>query len=164
MTRPLSAIFFLCCFTLTQAQDFEKLKTLELKSKSDYKAIEGEILKCATFILTTPDEPNENRRLAFKSIIMWMSGTAEYSFDIDESLSPLMKNNDSIVGLYMASMSKYVLENPDRSKNKSEVKLNSYTYLLDYCEKELNGVKQTKELKRAIAAKNENRLKEYLRL
>lgn len=159
------------CFTLAGvvqlnnviAQDFKKIVEIEYEKKEDYKPHEAEMLLCANYILQHPaDKDNVDRLVALQAIIKWMSGTPDYKFSIDESITSLSKKNDDVLGIYMAALTKFVLENPDQSKNQSAIKLNAFTYLLDYCVQSSNKIKRTKEISKAIDAKNNNSLKEYL--
>lgn len=161
-------LLFVLCFLfginlISVAQDFEKIAGIEFKQKSDFKSYETEVLQCANYILQQPnDKDNVNRLLSLQTVIKWMSGTPDYTFAIDESIGAVMKKNDDVLGVYMAAMTKFVLENPDQAKDQSAVKLNAFAYLLDYCANPVNKIKQTKELEKAIEAKKDDKLKEYL--
>lgn len=164
MKNLLFGFCFLFSFNLTTiAQDFEKIAGIEFIQKGDFKTYEAEVLQCANYVLQQPnDKNNVNRLLSLQTVIKWMSGTPDYSFAIDESIGGIMKKNDDVLGVYMAAMTKFVLENPGQAKDQSAVKLNAFIYLLDYCSNPANKIKQTKELEKAIEAKNDDKLKEYL--
>ena len=122
-------------------------------------------MECANYVLSVPvEDENSNRLITLQTIIKWMSGTPDYQFEIDESITNLFKKNDSVLGLYMASMTKFVLENRDKTGDKNEVKYNTYSILLDYCDNPVNKVKMTKELQKAIDKKKDGKLKEYLKI
>ncbi|MOA00187.1 hypothetical protein D3C78_1195370 [compost metagenome] len=103
-----------------------------------------------------------NRLVAAKAIINWISGTPDYKFEIDASIAKLSEKDNMVLALYMAALTKYVLENPSNAKDAALVKLNSYKILLNYCENKDNKVKQSKELKKLIEAKNHGKLEEAL--
>lgn len=150
---------------ISRAQDFSSFKSFEFKSKEDYKQHESSLLEMANYILSVPvDNANANRLIALQTIIKWMSGTPDYQFSIDAAVEPLMKKNDEIIALYMAAMTKYSLSNKEMAADQTAVKLGSFTLLLDYCEKESNGIRKFKELEKAITAKNNGKLKEYLKM
>jgi hypothetical protein len=127
--------------TPTFAQDFSDLTPDNLKTQEDLKKNEGRILDCAKFVLGNPvDGQNKVRTDALRAIILWMSNTSAYTFEIDGSISSLMKKNDDIMGLYMAALTQFALENPNKAKDKKEVKLNSFRLMLEYCNKPTNNV------------------------
>ena len=157
-------VLFLTAFC-TYAQDFSALQRVEYKEKSDYKVYQTQILECANYILSVPaEENNDNRQAALKSLVVWMTGTPDYKFIVDETAGRLMQKNDDVLGIYFAAMTKFVLEHSDKSSDLNEVKYNTVVTLLDYCENTSNKMKLTKELKKAIAAKKEGKLKEYLKI
>jgi|GEM_PF-5370193 len=47
--------------SILHAQDFQKLATFEFKAKTDYNRYEGEIPKCARFVLETKLAKRKNR-------------------------------------------------------------------------------------------------------
>lgn len=150
---------------LGYSQNPEEWQSLEFKNAEDYKANEGKIMECATFVLDSPAEMNNPARLsAMGAISRWMSGTPDYTFAIDESIMDLTKKNDVILSIYMAAMTKFVLENKDQADDMAAVKLNAFNILLNYCEDSLHKVNITKDLQKAIKAKNNGKLKEYLKL
>ena len=147
-----------CC-----AQDYSNLKDFVLKDKADYPKAEAKVLECAKYILTTPlDEKNANRLYSLQFIIRWMEGTPDYSFGIDESIMKVSKSNQSLLGVYMACMTQYVLENKENSKDQKGIKYNAMLMLISYAENINNKVEINKELKKMIKAKKEDKLKEYL--
>lgn len=149
--------------SFTNAQD--QFADLPFETKSSFKQGEPEILKMTNYILENPGNDSDAKRLtALRNIIKWMSGTPDYMFSLDESLSAVMKKNDAVVGLYMTALAKTALEKPEISKDQNQMKLNAFTLLLNYCENPVNGVKQTKELKKAIEAKNSGQLNAYLKI
>lgn len=163
----INVILFLLLLSafISRGQDYSSFQSLEFKSKDDYKQYEDKVLEMATYVLSVPiDNANKNRLIALQTIINWMSGTPDYQFGIDASIEPLMKKNDEIIGLYMASMTKYSLSNKEKASDPGAVKLNSFSMLLEYCEKESNGIRKFKELDKAITARNNGKLKEYLKM
>jgi hypothetical protein len=150
---------------ITYSQDYSNLKDIELKDKTDYPKAEDKVLECANYILSTPmDNNNINRIYAIQFLLRWMGGTPDYTFNIDETIGKITKSEPTLLGVYLACMSKFVLENKDKSNNNDEVNFNSIVMLLNYCDNPSNKVKIKGELKKMIKAKNEDKLKEYLKL
>jgi hypothetical protein len=85
-------------------------------------------------------------------------------FNLDESIAEAAESNESLFGIYMACMSKFVIENKDKSKDQSEIKYNSFITFIKYCADSTKNVKQTRAIKELIKARDENRLFEYLKI
>jgi len=147
------------------SQDYSNLKDIVLKDKADYPKVDNQILECAKYILNTPmDDKNLNRFYSLQFMMRWMQGTPDYTFNIDETIGNIIKSNESLLGVYLACMANYMLENKVKAKDEKEVKYNSILLLINYCEASKNNVDMSSELKIMIKAKNENTLKEYLKL
>ena len=91
-----------------------------------------------------------------------MSGTPDYSFTLDNVATKLTKGNDDLLGLYMAAMTKYCLENPANAKDEKLVKLNSLKTLITYCDNPANNIKMTKPLKKLSEAMQKGELEQQL--
>jgi hypothetical protein len=153
------AIFCNSSFAQTTI-DYDNVK---LETAADCKAADPIALEAATYLLSTPFEKDNITRLKSLSfIIKWMSATPDYSFSLDEVVSKIMKGNDDLLGLYMAAMTKYCLENKASAKDQKLVKLNSVTYVLNYCENEKNNLKMSKQLKKLSEAKAKGELEQAL--
>jgi hypothetical protein len=147
------------------SQDYSKLKEVELKQKEDYTKAEDKILECSKYVLTTPmEDDNTNRNNALQFLFRWMDGTPDYTFTLDETVGKIAQTSDALLGVYMACMCKYVLENKDKAKDEKEVKYNSVLMLIDYSSDPNNKVEITGELENLIKAKDEHRLKEYIKV
>lgn len=160
-------LFLLASVFSVKAQDYSKLDQIPLKDKSDYPKNENLALECAKYILDSPIDvmsKDLNHTNATLFLIKWMSGTPDYTFTVDETAGKILKTNSDLLVIYFAASVKYVLENKDMASNDKEVKLNTITILLTYCEDPSKNVKLNGELKKMIKAKNENTLREYLKL
>ena len=146
------------------AQDFSKLDDIVMKDKSDYALYDGKVLECANYLMNLPEGNNTYRMECNRFLIRWMSGTPDYSFDLDDTITKISKSDSDLLMLYMAAMVKFTLENKDEASDKNAVKYNSIVTLLNYCENPDNNVKLSNELKKMIKAKTEGKLKEYLHL
>jgi hypothetical protein len=147
------------------SQDYSKLKDISLKSKEDCTAAEDRVKECTTYILTTPmDDSNQNRMNAIAFVMRWMDATPDFTFDLDQTVAALAQTNESLLGVYMACMSKFVLENRSDSKDKGEVKYRSVLLLLDYAQNPDNKVDIEGELENLVNAKKDGTLKDYLKI
>ena len=160
----MKVLVFLCLVALQTAwaQDPEKWRSVSFASASDYKANEATVLECANFILNVAAEPtNPARRSALSLVSQWMAGTPDHTFIIGSAIGRLMNDNEAVLGIYMAAMTKYVLENTSQVTEK-EIELNAFETLLKYCEDPRNKVPSTRELKRALKAQETGKLADYL--
>jgi hypothetical protein len=149
------------------AQDYSKLENIVLKEKPDYPKNENLVLECSNYLLNSPIESLDkdlNHLRALQFIMRWMEGTPDYKFSLDESIVDVTKSNSTLLGIYMSCMSKFVIENKDKSKDQAEIKYNSFITFIRYCEDPARNVKQSKKIKELIKAKNENTLREYLKI
>jgi hypothetical protein len=161
----ISAILLLGFIMVCNAQDYSKLKEIDLKDKEDFGKAEGKILECSKYVLTTPmDDENTNRINALQFLFRWMDGTPDYTFTLDETVGKLAQTSDALLGVYMACMCRYVLENKEKAKDVNEVKYNSILMLIDYSSDPNNKVEVSGELENLIRAKDEHRLKEYVKV
>ncbi len=150
---------------ISYSQDYSNLKDIVLKDKTDYPKVEDKVLECSKYILTTPmDDKNINRLNSLQFLMRWMDGTPDFTFNIDETIGKATKSNQLLLGVYLACMTKFVLENKDKAKDEKEVKYNSVVMLLNYCDAPAHNVDLNRELKKMIKAKKEDKLKEYLKL
>lgn len=151
----------------SQAQDFGKLNKAGITDKNDCIKQNDNALLCAKYLLEGTIEENENdlnHLNAMQFLMKWMEATPEYSFVIDESITKVSKSNSTLLAVYLAAMTKFVLENKDKAKDIQVVKYNSFLTLISYCQDAQKGVKMNKDLKKLIKAKEENQLNEYLKL
>jgi len=147
------------------SQDFQAINQISFKNKKDYKEHEPEVLQCADYLLSNPLDKNSlEQKVALRLIIQWSSGTPDFTFELDGTLSELMKKNDDVLPVLMTAMVKFALDHPDQVDDKKQMKLHTYEIFIDYCKDEKNGVKQSKELKKAIQAKEDGKLESYLGL
>lgn len=150
-------------YSEASTQDFATWEKLSFNNPEDYSRHESAIKDITGYLLNSPEKPQDpKRQLAYSVLIRWMSGTPNHTFAVDHSLVALMKGNEVIVGLFMAAQASYVLTNGKIDNDSKDIKLNAFKILLDYVTDESNGIKHTRELKKAIEASKEGRLAEYL--
>ncbi len=90
-----------------------------------------------------------------------MAGTPDHQFAIGKAIGKLMNDNEAVLGIYMAAMTKHALEN-SAPAGAAEAQLSAFEMLLKYCEDPRNKVPSTRELKRAIKARDKGKLTDYL--
>ncbi|WP_248724049.1 hypothetical protein [Seonamhaeicola sp. ML3] len=153
MKNFLCIVFF--AFALnTFGQDFATLQNYEFKSVESYKTQESEVLKCANYLFGNPADSSElNRLISAQFIMKWMEGTPDYTFSIDQKAMELTKGSTDLLGLYLAAMSKTVLEKPDTKLSNDEIYNASENLLVTYCSNKANNIKPSKHIKKLLKSK-----------
>ncbi|RYE53186.1 MAG: hypothetical protein EOP48_14940 [Sphingobacteriales bacterium] len=166
MKRTILALLFATLCHVTIGQTLPDFDNISLEKKEDFNATTNNAaLQSATYLFSTPMEKDNIGRLkALRYIIRWMSGTPEYNFTLDEQATRFAKKNDDLIGLYMAAMTKYVLENQSDSKDQNKIKLNAVKYIISYAGDSANKVKITSELRKAMEADKKGQLPAYLKI
>ncbi len=166
ITSLLKSIFLMvviACTTNAYSQTPPNFDLIKLEQTADYKAANPFALQTANYLLYTPlKNENPDRVKSLQFIYKWMTGTPDYSFRLDEASSKLFKGSNELMGVYMAAMVKYSLENKTAAKDPKSVKLNSLVMMLDYCEKKENNVRMSKQLKKLFDAKAKGELEQLL--
>jgi hypothetical protein len=148
-------IIFIAIITLFTTnffgQNFSELAKSEFVSVESYKSAENQILVCANYLFSNPANKAELNRLnSIQYIMKWMSGTPDYTFDIGEKAMILTKGKPDLLGLYMAAMSKVVIENRERTLSSDEVYNKSEKVLVNYCSISDNKMKPSKQIKKLL--------------
>jgi len=145
------------------SQSLPVFSDIPLTQATDYKKAEPAVLQASVYILTTPFSKEDNARLLCVSFILkWMTGTPDYNFTFGESSTKVLKDDANLLGVYVAAMVKFSLENPDLSKDTKAVGVNAMTTVLNYCNDPANNIKMTKPMKKLWEAKQEGKLAEEL--
>jgi hypothetical protein len=145
------------------AQSLPKLDLIRLERASDYKAANPFALQTAIYLLSTPfDKENQDRIKGLEFIVKWMSGTPDHSFVIDDVEGKVTKGDPDVLGLYLAALTRYTLENKEAAKDINNLKLNGVILLLNYCENKNNNFKMTKQLKKLSEARSKGQLEKAL--
>lgn len=159
-------IFLLILFPLlafnTFSQNVSQYDYIPLRTAVDYRKAEPQVVLASDYVYSTPiDKDNQNRKNAMSFIVKWMSGTSDYSFIIDETILKITNNDNDVLGVYFACITKYALEK-GKGVDRDELKYNSFLLLATYCENPDHNYKPRGEIKKLIDAKNQGKLKEYL--
>lgn len=158
-------VFFATNFLLLTAQDYSGFADIKFKNAEECRNYNPKALETSNYILSTPVNASvENRRNAFTFILNWMSSTADFTFQLDAKVAEMGKKEELLLGVYLASLTKFALENKEKAKDEKELKLGAMHLFATYCADEANKVTLTKQLKKLIAADKEGKLKEHLNL
>lgn len=106
-------IFIITLFNLTISfgQNFDEIKNYEFKTIESYQTEKSKVLLYANYLFDNPANKEElNRLYAIQYIMKWMTGTPDYKFELGKREIELTKGNSDLLGLYMAAITKVVLE------------------------------------------------------
>lgn len=151
---------------VSHGQTFPEVSATSFQSTLSLKKNDARILEHANYIMSHPiDSTDTIRNNAMANVLLWMVCTPDYDFFIDETILPLIKNNnEEVLAIFMVSMTQFVLENPYLANNKDEIKLQAFTRLLNYYNNPVNRITTSKAMERAIYAMRVGRLRKYLRM
>lgn len=146
------------------AQSSIDYASIKMDKKEDFtEEVNKAALQASSLLLSLPlAKDNPQRVEAFQYLMRWMSGSPDYSFDIDETATNISKVNEDLLVVYLAAMSKYALENKEQANDKKVVKLNTVKMVLAYCHSQ--NVKLSGELKKLHKANEAGELEKYLKL
>jgi hypothetical protein len=132
-------------------QNFSELANSEFESAESYKPAESQVLLCANYLFDNPTNESELNRLnSIQYIMKWMSGTPDYTFDIGEKAMELTKGNTDLLGLYMAAMSKVVIDNKGEKLSSGDIYIGAEKILVKYCSVSENKIKPSKKIKKLL--------------
>jgi hypothetical protein len=83
----------------------------ELKTKEDYIKHEPTLIQAAQWLETTPLDVEPDKRKAYGAFaIRYISGSPSITVEIGNLLMDLVKKNESLLPIYLASYGRHVLE------------------------------------------------------
>jgi hypothetical protein len=83
----------------------------------------------------------------------WMEGTPDYTFDLGEKAMKLTNGETDLLSLYMAAMSKAVIENTTGKLSSDEIYNQAEKTLVNYCAIADNKIKPSKKIKQLLKEK-----------
>lgn len=163
MKKLFPAILISLLAMSVSAQDMKDIDKTPLNKDADFKKAEPRISDAAQYLLShQADLKNENSSAASRFLILWMTGTPDYSFGVDGDMVKFTGKNAALSGVYMAAMVKAVLDKPDLAKDTKKFKIASYKLFAEYCANEAYKVEKTAAIKSLIAANNKGKVESVL--
>lgn len=155
--KKIFQIVLLVSFSFISHAQYDAKK---LQTKQDYTAANKQVLEAGKYVLSVPyDENNQKRTQAIQYIMKWMEGTPDFSFMVDADITEKIVGKDmGLLGIYMACMSKYCLENPDDANDNKLVKVGAIKLMITYCENPKNNVKMSKPFRKMADADKKGEL------
>ena len=136
------------------AQNFTELAAFNFKNKESYTTEIKNVLLCTDYMFNNPVDANkQNRLIATQFIMKWMEGTSDYTFEIGPNVMELTDENSDLFALYLAAMTKVVLENKGDKLSNDQIYAASEALLVAYCENSDNNLKPSKKIKKIIKSK-----------
>lgn len=162
--KKIGLFFFLLLLGIgyTYAQDLPNLKHIKLNKAAHFRNAEATTVKVIDYLFQTPiDRANKSRREAGRFLIDWMNGTPDYTFYLEEKETNFFNTDSDLTLMYMASMTKFMLENKS-IKDQKAIVLGSMGLLLPYLNKQENKKSWSKELWELNDANQKGKLEAYL--
>lgn len=151
MKKTIFLLLVTCVTFISNAQNFTQLADYEFESAESYKQEESKVLLCANYLFNNPaDQAEFNRLTSIQFIMKWMTGTPDYTFEIGEEAMELTKGNTDLFGLYMAAMSKVVIDNEGEELTNDEIYTQAEAILVEYCSNPDNKMKPSKKIKKIL--------------
>jgi hypothetical protein len=158
-------LFFLLFFvgiTFSNAQELPNLKHVKLNKNAHYKATEGLALKVVDYLFATPiNRKNKSRTEAGQFLLAWMDGTPDYTFFLEEKETNFFNTDTDLMLMYMASLTKFSLENPTL-KDQKKLVLGAMSLLLPYLNQQADKKNWSRDLRLLYEAYKENKLESFL--
>ncbi len=162
MMKTLTSFIFVLITLSSFSQNFSQYENVYLTNAAEHRRAEPQVILACDLVLSTPiEKKNNNRSNAISFIAKWMSGTADYSFAIDETLKKITARDMDLIGVYYACISKYAIEQ-GKGTEREELKLQAYKMFATYCDNPDNNYKPRGEMKKMVDAQKQGKLQEYL--
>jgi hypothetical protein len=155
-------LLFFICITYSYAQELPNLKHVKLNKKSQFRSTEQLTLKVIAYLFETPiNKKNKSRTEAGQFLLSWMNGTPDYTFYLEEKETNFFNTDSDLLLMYMASLTKYTVENPSIKDQKSLI-LGAMSILLPYLNQQEDKKSWSKDLTQLNEAFNAGKLEAYL--
>ena len=139
---------------------FESITRIDI---IDYKNAEAQALEAANYLFSTAiDSFKAEREKAITFMLIWMDGTPDYVFYIDDNVNFFTRSQNNLLAIFLAGLTKSSLENPGLSQNPKELKYRAIHLFVDYCNNPSNHIKPYRELEQLIKANEKERLRNYV--
>jgi len=161
MKKLLFTIGVVLTLSLANAQTAPDYSKYPLDTEANIKKANDAALQTANYVLGTPINKDPQQRLeALQFLLMWMQGTPDYSFAIDNTFS-LVGEDQQMMGLYLAAMIKHQVDNKIKQGG-PDVSVATLKTIAEYIDNPAHNAKATGELKKMVEANKAGKLKEFV--
>ena len=163
MKKSIFSILIAFISFAASAQEFKGLDNIPMKTDADFRQAESTIKDCVKYILGHPISSDDvSGKNASRFLIIWMTGTPDYSFAVDADFVKYSKKNEGLTAVIMAAMAKAVLDKPELNKDPKALKIAAFKLVAEYCADSKNKVTQTSDIKKLIDANKKGKLEGVL--
>lgn len=158
---------FLLLLVLTSVVSFSQtdFSKVARTSPADFKAAEKAVLEASNYVLSTPLDGKDPKRIAAVKLVHdWEVGTEEYSFIIEDSpiVQKVKAENKDLEGIYLAAMAKITLDDPKQNEDVPGLMVKGIKAMVSYAEKPANKVEMTPTVTRLIELNKKGELDKLL--
>ncbi len=158
-------LFFLLVivgFLTVFGQEIPKTKNVRLNKNIHFKITEPLVIKITNYLFETPiNKNNNNRNEVGQFLIKWMNGTQDYTFYLAEKETNFFNTDADLMLMYMAAITKFVLDNKN-IRDQKEIVYGTMQLVLPYLNQQSDKKCWSKELWQLNDAQQNGKLKEYL--
>lgn len=141
-----------CIGTSAFSQTFEVPEKTKFEGRSEYAKYEPEVLACINWLENTPvNEEEEKRTKANTFFLIWISGSPTITIEINRIATSLSKKNADLLFTYMGGWTKYMINNPEDTKDMVKGNIAGVKSVLKVYEANLaNGFKKNKKIEKLL--------------
>lgn len=148
--------------TLQAQTTFEVTQKVELKTQEDYPKYEAAVIEAAKWLEETDlDKELTKRQQVNAFVLQWVSGSPTITVEINPQIAKIYGKNVQLLGIYLASYTKYYLENKGTADKFSAIKAGIISMMNVY--KKGIDIKKSKEMEKLIKLTNNNKLDDYIK-
>jgi hypothetical protein len=153
----LSIALTISVLSFSQSPNHESCGEMEVETPDELKAFEPCVVYYSKHALDAPlnteDFAVEKSRLA---VFIWMTKTPDYSFVLPSAITKFEKKNSGLMTILFCCLALEALE------GKGDYESAAYERFAAYCKDPKNEVKQTKHIKKLIAAAEKDNLTNFM--
>ena len=113
------------------SQEFTIPKNVTLKSDSDYKKYENDVLQGINWLENTPiNQQVAKRKKVSAFLLQWMTGTPSFSIKMQSFQMELTEKNPDLLISFLGGWAKYALENPADKDNELAANIAGFESLI----------------------------------
>jgi hypothetical protein len=153
----------MCLFLSVGAfsQTFEVPEDYKLVAKEDYAPYEKDIIAASKWLVATPLKEHEyKRKEVLRFVVSWVMGSPTVTCDITAIVMDFDKKNAGMLGIYMAGVSRYVLEHNYSKDSKANARAGLIDVLTVY--KNNADVKKDKKMEKLIKAYDDGNIDDWM--
>lgn len=157
-------LFFTCTCLQANAQHIPDYSTVKDGTPEQRIARANEAaLQAATYLLSVPpDTNNKDVNDASQYLLLWMTETSDYNFELDDATVQLYIPNRALLPVLLAAMVEYEMKKPENKDDMKKVRMHAAKKLIQYAQDPANKVNMPDGLKKAAIAEKNGELNKYL--